>query len=872
MPWDIHMSKRKQILKQMFDVRPVQEDGTLDMGKIKRLQKTVHISKDLLPEKETTYIRFSDIRSTREISRGKQRKKKHLEVEKVFFEIETAKSLPARQPNIIQLGKNVSHDLLSVSSVLTPKVFLSREKETPKEISNEEISDYFTEYPGFSETEKEGATKAFFSEKGYEDPIDGMLKGLETKRKKQKRRKELRTPDKKIKLSFSRLFSSSEAIGPRFGYAFSLIAALLVFSLLIPGFSLIQKAFNAKDSVTLTGQEAFSQFAQAKDNMASGNLSQASVNFEQSYEILNSAQSDISEIGGGFSDILRFIPGASKVATANYVVAAGKNLALSGKYLTESADSLSQIKNPLKSDESGQQASLTEIFLKLQDGVEKSSVELNQAQENLGKANPDDLPEELRPQFLELKEKLPVVTASLKGFLDYSQIFLDVLGYNGPRKFLFLFQNNQEMRATGGFIGSYGVLDISNGRIKELFVDDIYNPDGQLKAKVIPPEPIQKMSAVWTMHDANWFPDFPTSAEKVAWFYEKTGGPTVDGIISITPSLLQNLLEITGPIEMPEYDTTVDKDNFIEKTQYEVEVDYDKDLNKPKKFIADLTPKILDKVFSTRDLGKIVKILEILNKSLKEKHLLLYSKNYNIQKLISAQGWSGEILNTRKDYLSVINTNINGYKTDGVIDENIEHASEIQSDGSIIDSVTVTRKHNGGNSDYDWWNKVNSDYMRVYVPEDSVLLEASGQTRETVSAPLDYQSLGFKKDPQLQMEDDSMRVDEETGTRIYKENHKTVFANWTYVSPGETMILKYKYRLPFKLEFDSLHHPADSFSVLYQKQSGSPGSKLTSEIKIPDNYRLIWRWPDDSASSQEGLKMETVLNADRFVGLALEKN
>ena len=105
-----------------------------------------------------------------------------------------------------------------------------------------------------------------------------------------------------------------------------------------------------------------------------------------------------------------------------------------------------------------------------------------------------------------------------------------------------------------------------------------------------------------------------------------------------------------------------------------------------------------------------------------------------------------------------MNTNINGYKTDGVIDETIEHQSELQTDGSIVDTVTITRTHNGGNEKYDWWNKVNGDWMRVYVPEGSKLLEASGQTREFVSPPLDYQSLGFKKDPQARGNEDRCRL------------------------------------------------------------------------------------------------------------------
>ncbi|MFA5925426.1 MAG: DUF4012 domain-containing protein [Parcubacteria group bacterium] len=874
------MTKNKRIMKQMFDVRPTRADGSLDLDKIKHIKKTVHIQKKTLGERGIRRREFSDIRNTDKRRGNKAYSKSVLDQTEYFNRIEKKEPLRARKPNVIQLGKSVSDELLSVSRVAIPHTYQDQKTER----KSDRVAGFFTELPlEFSIKEKSASeadnfgksTEYLFENTEYADPTDNLFKGLETKpNKKGSKRKNRKNPEqgKLQRINMRNLFRTPACFNGKFAYVSVFLVTILIFSLIIPGVSLIQRAFRVKSDVAVTGQQALVQFAEAKDNMTNGDLGKAAVNFEESYELLNSAHQDISEIGGKFSEVLRFVPGASRVATANYVMAAGENLALSGKYLANSAQSLSQIKNPLENKNVSDQPSLTELFINLRESVQNASKELDEAQSNLKKANLDDLPEDIRPKFIELNEKLPVVTSSLNGFLDYSQIFLDVLGYNGPRKFLFLFQNNQEMRATGGFIGSYGILDISNGRIKQLMVDDIYNPDGQLKARVIPPEPIQKMSAVWTMHDANWFPDFPTSAEKVSWFYEKTGGPTVDGVIAITPNLLQNLLKITGPIDMPEYETTVDAGNFIEKTQNEVEVDYDKELNKPKKFIADLTPKILDKVFSTRDLKQMIMVLSILNDSLKEKHLLLYSRNYNIQKLISDQGWSGEMLNTQKDYLSVINSNISGYKTDGVIDENIDHISEIQADGSIVDTVTVTRKHNGGNEDYDWWNKVNSDYMRIYVPEGSKLLEASGQTRETVSPPLDYQSLGFREDPQLKSEEDTLEIDEGTGTRIYKENHKTVFANWTYLSPGETMTLKYRYQLPFGLEFSDIHHPADSFSVLYQKQSGSQGSKLMSEIKLPQNYRLIWRYPDDTNYESGNLKTETILKSDKFIGLALERN
>jgi len=437
---------------------------------------------------------------------------------------------------------------------------------------------------------------------------------------------------------------------------------------------------------------------------------------------------------------------------------------------------------------------------------------------------------------------------------------------------LFLFQNNQEMRATGGFIGSYGVMDIFNGRINKFFIDGIFNPDGQLREKVVPPVPIQKISAAWSLHDSNWFPDFPVSAEKAIWFYEKTGGPTVDGIITMTPNVMEKLLEVSGPIDMLEYEVTIDKDNFLEEVQNEVEVEYDKELNQPKKILADLAPKILDAIFNSKKVSSVVKTLDILMESLNEKQLLLYSRNYEIEKKISEEGWSGEILSTDKDYLSVINSNINGFKTDGVIDETIEHQAEIEDDGSIVDSVIITRKHNGGDEKYDWLNKVNANYMRVYVPKGSRLLSVEGQTREFNSPPLDYKALNFKRDPQVEAEENSIETDEESGTRIYEDAGKTVFANWVYVSPKEETVIRYTYLLPFKISMNESDKPADTYSLLAQKQSGSLGSKINSSIIYPQKYKLVWSYPENltkdgvDLSMTSKLKIKTSLEKDKFIG------
>jgi len=168
---------------------------------------------------------------------------------------------------------------------------------------------------------------------------------------------------------------------------------------------------------------------------------------------------------------------------------------------------------------------------------------------------------------------------------------------------------------------------------------------------------------------------------------------------------------------------------------------------------------------------------------------------------------------------------------------------------------------------------VNADYLRVYVPLGSKLLEAEGQTRETNEPPLDYVALGFKKDSLVEQEEKNVLIDEESGTKIYEDSGKTVFANWTYASPQETMTLKYKYLLPFKINIENQNKPVDSYSLLAQKQSGSIGSKLISDINFPEDYKVEWNYPeDDIEKGENNLKFEGKLDIDKFIGIVFTKS
>ncbi len=639
------------------------------------------------------------------------------------------------------------------------------------------------------------------------------------------------------------------------------LSAGFMIYLVIFGMSLAGQGLLAKENILSSALQAYKSMLAAKDSASNLNFSAASVNFETAYQNFLLADQELNKMGRGIIYVLEKLPGGSVVGSGAALVGAGENFAKAGQ-------SFAQIANIFLVENFGDYFSVngpsfTQKIVEAQSEIGKAQSALAAAGRNLDQVKAGDLPTDLAPQVASLKEKMPPLLEAVSQLKNWSNIFLEVLGHERAKKYLLIFQNNSEARPTGGFIGTYGLVDLDEGRLKNLFIDGIFNLDGQLYEKVAPPKPIQKISTAWSTHDANWFADFPTSAKKVMSFYEKAGGQTVDGVISLTPTVVEKLLAITGPIDLPQYGAALDQNNFLDVTQYKVEVDYDRAQNQPKKILADFAPLFLEKLWQVWP-QKGREIMEVLADSLAEKHILFYFTNSSLEKTFIDQGWAGEILATEKDYLSVINTNINGFKTDRVIDQKIYHTANVQADGSIIDTVKIARAHLGGKSQYDWYNKVNADYLRVYVPLGSKLIFAQGQTLESYSAPIDYQAQGFKIDIDVQTQEQGMIIDQNSGTQIFEESGKTVFGNWVYVSPGESVEITYQYLLPFKID---LNQDSASYSLLAQKQSGSIGGEFASILQLPEQAKITWQYPANLEISGNEIKFSDNLRTDKFYGV-----
>jgi hypothetical protein len=279
----------------------------------------------------------------------------------------------------------------------------------------------------------------------------------------------------------------------------------------------------------------------------------------------------------------------------------------------------------------------------------------------------------------------------------------------------------------------------------------------------------------------------------------------------------------------------------------------------------------------------MLEFFSVFEESLSEKHVMLYFNDKELEEEMINRGWGGETKETNWDFLSVINTNIGGQKSDKKIVETINHVIEVMSDGSITDTVVIKRGHKAKRGEL-FSGVRNVDWMRVYVPENSELIEAGG-FKKPDEIYFEKSEVAYEIDPEIKNWEQRAQTDESSGTKIYKENGKTVFANWLMVDPGEEKTVYLKYKLPFVLKpkeknntglidkILALANPTKqelfAYSAYYQKQPGSIGSRINSTLVLPENYKSVWKYPNILNSADDGWQSSDVLKTDKYYALIL---
>lgn len=627
-------------------------------------------------------------------------------------------------------------------------------------------------------------------------------------------------------------------------------------------------------SLESRAEKAFDNVIAAQAALANTDAVTGERSFKSAFEELNAAQKQMDEALAASKPVLSALDVTGTVRSGQDMLEVGSGLAKAGEHI-------SRAMKPFF--EKSERKTLTDAITAARPELTLAQSELEKAEETLAGISGGLLPPGVTGQIATLQESIPRATAAVRLLRSESETLLTLLGAEHDKQYLFLFANNDEIRPVGGFIGTVGLVNVDRGAVENIDVHSVYDGDGQLKEFLAPPNPLLSIVNRWYLRDSNWFVDYSKSAKKAAQLFEKEGGPTVDGVILLTPSVIKNLLAVTGPINVPGYPQVVSAENFVVVTQGEVTYNYDKETNTPKKFLSDLTPLLLTKLFasSPESQGQL-KTLGAVTKSLAEKDMLLYFKDDKAQEQAERLGWSGTLPKDASGFLMVNNANIGGHKSDQFIEQEIDSRTTILENGDADVVVTVRRTHKGPEEKIDYPYpegenpafKINTVYQRILVPKGAILLESKGFTSESeVPRPLlTSGDIPLKADPDVAAWQLSQHKSP-SGTAIGQESGYTFFANWVVTRPGETTVTLTHYRVRNAVQMPSYLKPASSYSLSIFKQPGQKRTTLRASLQLPDTMKIVHTIPNSGITRESDLSLiyRGELTQDAFPGIVFER-
>ncbi len=463
--------------------------------------------------------------------------------------------------------------------------------------------------------------------------------------------------------------------------------------------------------------------------------------------------------------------------------------------------------------QSQQQFSLASGVLSGSGSTKVAGAALASGQETIGEAG-------LFAGFLQSARTLLAQTQSTLAQASQAlDVLPQVLGAHGKRTYLVAFQNSNELRPTGGFIGSYALIQVDQGRISAFKIDDIYNPDGQLHTDIPAPAPLQQELGVGQLfiRDANWSPDAITSGQQVAELYQAATKESVDGVIFITTKAIKPLLANLGPLHLENFNETVTADNFSMLAQTHSNVGFVPGSTGKKDFLSVLAETLLARIEQGNS-GDWLQAGQALAQGLSQREIQIYVKDPAVALLIDQQDWSGRTKVTNGDYLRVVDANIGANKSNYYITRQTDYSINVDRNSHLTGVAKISWQHAGTSGT--WPGGSYRNYVRLYVPLGTTLISASN---------FDVENLD-----------------------VFTEGDKQVFGGYVTVPYDSQKTVEVAYTLPSRL---GLLENNGNYNLLWQKQSGIVDEKLSVAFNPPvflnttqistggetKDGRIIWR-------------------------------
>lgn len=443
---------------------------------------------------------------------------------------------------------------------------------------------------------------------------------------------------------------------------------------------------------------------------------------------------------------------------------------------------------------------------------------INQVMSERAKIDPTKLSLDQTKKAISLLDKyLPSLKSALDAAVALPPLLPNLLGQTTPHNYLVVAENDDELRPTGGFVSAAGIMTVSGGRVTMSAFRDAYSIDNPNLPHQTPPAPLGKymFASYFLFRDANWWPDFPTSAKQMMQLYHSSLNTQVDGVIAINLSAVKNMFDAFGSVTLPDIGETINQSNFLDRLYYYYQppgtsTDDQWWLHR-KDFIGGVFKGMVSSLnsFSAHDYFKLAgDVADQLN----QRSIQAYFSDVDLEKLVSSHNLDGALESSNGDYLMVADANVGFNKISPKIDEKINYALTDSGGGQLQADLTITYHNKGGvregtqpgqcdkvaKYDTSYASMMNGcywDYVRVYVPQGSTLINVTG----------------FSADSKL-----------DTDT----ENGKTVWGNQLVMLPGADATLRFTYKLP-----PSAWVSNGPYHLVIQKEAGSRD--------IPLNVQLI---------------------------------
>ncbi|HKT55435.1 MAG TPA: DUF4012 domain-containing protein [Microbacterium sp.] len=284
-------------------------------------------------------------------------------------------------------------------------------------------------------------------------------------------------------------------------------------------------------------------------------------------------------------------------------------------------------------------------FRKAQDAIPDITDAFRAAQGQIAPINQASLMPVVAKPVAQVASLINGATPTLESVQKYLPTLLDIIGGDGKKTYLLIFQNNAEIRATGGNPAASMIMTVDNGKFKEAgqagtatFVAD---GTAGIQFTKLPPAVTKLYFSSFPKYEANYTmtPNFPTTARLLQDLWKHSSGQKFDGVISIDPVVLSHMLAVAGPVKLATGDT-VTSANAVKLLLSDA---YERYPTGPESdaFFADVSKRVFDHLTSTP--WDPTKMLEALTTSAQEQRIYLNFTDPKAQALAVQLGLDGSL-------------------------------------------------------------------------------------------------------------------------------------------------------------------------------------------------------------------------------------